>query len=124
MTDYVTTCSCQAGQLCGICDAPSEPQFTLRKRTEMSRAFDRGNYANAYESTDLAAFKVDAMPEHMRAAFVLGFFGSYTLDEIGADDREAFDEAYHSPAGRYVVEVAKYTDSRAEEYAAEMAGES
>lgn len=87
--------------------------FTLDQCTEMSRAFDRGNYANAYESTDL-----DEMSEHERAAFVLGFFSSYTLDEIGPD-RELFDEAYFSPAGHYVVNVAKYAYDRSEEYAAE-----
>jgi len=96
--------------------------FTLEQRTEMSSAFDAGNYANAYESTDLDDHDVDEMSEHERAAFVLGFFGTYTLDEIGSD-REVFDEAYFSPAGRYVVEVAKYTDDRVDEYAAESANE-
>lgn len=97
--------------------------FTLDERTEMSRAFDRGNYANAYESTDIAGFKVDEMSEHERAAFVLGFFGSYALDEIDSEHRETFDECYWSRAGRYVVNVAKYTDDRADEYAAEAPGD-
>lgn len=47
--------------------------FTLEQKGAMSRAFDAGNYANAYESTDLEDFKVDEMPENERAAFVLGF---------------------------------------------------
>jgi len=95
-------------------------EFTLRQRDEMSSAFDRGNYANAYESTNLEDHDLDLLSAHERAAWVLGFFGSYTLEEIGAGgDRETFDECYYSPAGRYVVNVAKYTDDRTEEYAKE-----
>ena len=90
--------------------------LTTRQKTEISRAFDRGNYANAYESTDLESFDLDAMPEHMRAAFVLGFFASYELDEIGSDERETFDECYWSVAGRYVVTEAKYCDDRHDDY--------
>lgn len=101
-----------------------DPTFTLDERTEMSRAFDRGNYANAYESGDLETFKVDEMSEHERAAFVLGFFGTLTLDEIDSEHREMFDECYWSRAGRYVVTVAKYTDDRADEYTEEHAVES
>lgn len=97
----------------------SAPEFTLEQRTAISAAFDAGNYANAYESQDLEDCDVADMTEHERAAFVLGFFGTYTLDEIGAD-REAFDEAYWSVTGRYVVGVAGYTDDRAAEYAAEL----
>lgn len=97
-----------------------QEQFTHDERDEISRAFSSGNYDNAYFSTDLelalAARSYDT--EHQRAAFVLGFFGSYSLDEIGSD-REIFDECYFSAAGQYVVNVARYTDSRADEYAAE-----
>lgn len=89
--------------------------FTPTQRDEMSRAFSAGNYANAYETQSLEATDYEEMPEHERAAFVLGFFGSYSLDEIGSD-REIFDECYHSPAGQYVVNVARYTDSRSDEY--------
>lgn len=53
--------------------------------------------------------------EHERAAFILGFFASYSLDEIGSD-REVYDEAYWSPAGQYVVKVARYCDPRDDEY--------
>ena len=91
---------------------------TLDEGTEISRAYDRGNYANAYTSTDLDDFDLDEMKPHERAPFVLGFFSSYSLDEIGSD-REIFDDCYSSPAGRYVVNVAKYTDDRADEYKAE-----
>lgn len=97
--------------------ANTEHGFTLRQRNEMSRAFDSGNFANAYESTDLESFarKLEGWPEHMRAAFVLGFFGSYTLDEIGSD-REIFDECYWSKAGQYVIKVARYCDDRTDDY--------
>ncbi len=94
-------------------------EWTLDERTEMSRAFDAGNYGNAYESTDLEDFDLDEMSEHERAAFVLGFFGSYSLDEIGSD-REIFDECYFSATGRYVVREAGYADCRADEYAMEQ----
>lgn len=90
--------------------------WTLDERTEMSRAFSRGNYANAYESTNLEDFDIDDMTDHERAAFLLGFFGSYELSEMGFDEREAFDEAYWSPAGQYVVHEAQYTDARDEDY--------
>lgn len=95
--------------------------FTLDERTEMSRGFSAGNYANAYETTDLSETDYHEYQPHARAAFVLGFFGTYTLGEIGGDERDEFDEAYYSAAGRYVVEVAKYTSDRGAEYAAEAA---
>jgi hypothetical protein len=104
------------------------------EREQISRAFSRGNFANAYESTDLDYFDLDGTKvvedphgvlherprylEHERVAFVLGFFSSYSLDEIGSD-REIFDECYFSPAGQYVIKVARYCDDRADEYAAE-----
>jgi hypothetical protein len=93
--------------------------FTVDEQTEISRAFDSGNYANAYESTDLEQFADDLedMKAHQRAAFVLGFFSSCELDEI--NDRATFDQAYWSAAGQYVVKVAGYTDDRADEYAQE-----
>lgn len=94
--------------------------FTLDEATAISHAFDRGNYANAYESTDLDDHDIDDMPEIERHAFVLGFFGSYSLDEIGSD-REAFDEAYFSDAGKHVLSCG-YTDCRADEYAADSDG--
>lgn len=96
-------------------------EFTLDEQTEMSAAFDAGNYCNAYETTDLdAALEFVEFKPHERAAFVLGFFGSYTLDEIGSY-REIFDECYFSEAGKYVVHVARYTDSRDDEYREESA---
>lgn len=92
--------------------------FTVDQCTEISQAFSAGNYANAYETQDIEACGIEDMTPDYRAAFVLGFFDSYELDEIGSD-RELFDECYWSPAGRYVVNVAKDTDDRSAEYAAE-----
>lgn len=108
--------------------ADDTTEFTLDERTAMSSAFDSGNCANAYKTRSLAKAWRDFVREHgvmhhecTRPAFVLGFFGTYELHEMVSTDRQHFDRAYHSPAGRYVVEVAKYTDSRSEEYAAEQA---
>jgi hypothetical protein len=88
--------------------------FTVDEKDTIRRAFDRGNFTCAYETQDLSDFGLDEMSAHERAAFVLGFFSSYSLDEI--DDRETYDESYWSPAGRYVVNVARYIDSRDDEY--------
>ena len=98
----------------------NEKEWTVDERTEMSRAFDAGNLGNAFESTDLEDFELSDMSEHERAAFVLGFFASYELSEIGGSDRDTFDEAYWSGPGQYVVNVAGYCDSRADDYTAEM----
>lgn len=96
------------------------PDFTDEQKTEISHAFDDGNYDHAYVSESLRdEVDLDGMPEHERAAYVLGFFSSLTLEEIGSD-RDLFDECYWSPAGRYVVEVARYCDDRSDEYAAEQ----
>lgn len=103
--------------------ATQTKEWTLDEQTAMARAFDRGNYANAYESTDLeSALDCVEFKPHERAAFVLGFFASSGLDEIGSD-REIYDECYWSDAGQYVVNVARYIDSRDDEYAAEMGEE-
>lgn len=100
--------------------------FTLDERTAMSQAFSAGNYANAYDTTSLARAWLSYTQrdgvkhyECRRAAFVLGFFSSYELTEMVGSDRAMFDQSYNSPAGQYVVNVAKYTDDRTDEYAAE-----
>lgn len=89
-------------------------EFTLDEKDAISKAFDAGNYANAYETLDLEDCAIEDMPENERASFVLGFFSSYALDEIF--DRETFDMAYWSDAGQYVVNVAGYCDTRTDEY--------
>lgn len=97
----------------------SIPDAAVEVMTEISRAFDAGNYANAYESSDLDEHDevIQEMKPHERVAFILAFFASYTLDEIS--HREEFDECYHSETGAYVMNVAGYCDLRAEEYAAD-----
>lgn len=109
-----------AGFVCNGASDCAHCSEALQRATEISRAFSSGNYANAYESTDLDDFEIDEMVDHERAAFVLGFFGSYSLGEIG--DREIFDECYFSEAGQACV-AAGYTDSRADEYAEESGEE-
>jgi hypothetical protein len=85
---------------------------------EVRRGFDAGNYANAYESTDLESVELDCESDAYRAAFVLGFFASYELNEIPSDAREAFDSAYRSEFGAIVL-AAGYCDSRHEDYQTE-----
>lgn len=95
--------------------------WTIEDQSAMARAFDAGNYASAYETTDIdACDEADDMTAHEHAAFVLGFYASCALDEVG--DRELFDEAYFSEAGRYVVSVAGYCEDRSDEYAIEETG--
>lgn len=93
-------------------------EFTVDEKTEIGNAFAAGNYASAYEGPELPD-DLDGMPEHERAAFILGFYSSCELHEIG--DREEFDAAYHSDAGRYVVDVAGYCEDRDEDYRSEVA---
>lgn len=54
----------------------------------ISRGFDAGNYANAYETTDydsaIARLSPNRSAEYV-AAFTLGFFSSYEENEIGSD---------------------------------------
>ena len=85
------------------------------QKTEISRAFNAGNFADAYETNDLDNTHLEDLPKHERAAFVLGFFASYSLDEIGSD-REIFDECHYSETGKYIVNEAGYCDDRTEEY--------
>jgi len=96
-------------------------ELTLDERTAMSRAYASGNYDSACESGWLDDEKLDGMTEHERAAYVLGFFGSFALDSI-MSHRELFDECYWSDAGQYVVKVARYCDDRSDEYAADSEG--
>ena len=65
-------------------------EFTLDERTAISRAFDAGNYANAYESQDLLKacakaekkYPVESKKQAWCDGFVLGFFSSYEIKEI------------------------------------------
>jgi hypothetical protein len=94
----------------------------LQKALEISHGFDAGNYASAYETEDLETALApmvhqDPSPEY-RAAFILGFFSSYSLHEIPSSDRDAYDDAYWSEAGKAVI-AAGYCDDRAAEYTTE-----
>lgn len=84
---------------------------------EVSSGFDHGNYANAYETQDLDAM-LDAIAdesETYRNAAIVAFFASYELHEIPSDQRDAFDSAYFSGAGKACI-AAGYCDDRAEDY--------
>ena len=63
----------------------------------LSRGFDAGNYANAYESENLSkAWKkrrVKQTSPAYRAAYVLGFFSSYETHEVPETYRDELIEA-------------------------------
>ncbi len=65
------------------------------KDLDISRGFDAGNYGNAYDSTDyeqaLAKLSMNRSAEYV-AAFTLGFFSSYEIDEMG-EHAETYLEA-------------------------------
>jgi len=66
---------------------------TMRPVSELlSEGFDAGNYANAYDSTDLDDFedKLEGRAPAYVGGFVLGFYSSYAPHEIN-DDR--YDDA-------------------------------
>lgn len=64
------------------------------EREDLSRGFDSGNYGNAYESQDWDTWWEDhATMDHSstyRDGALLGFFSSYSLDEIS--DAELADD--------------------------------
>ena len=74
---------------------------------QLSRGFDAGNYAAAYETTDyseaIAKLSPNRSAEYV-AAFTLGFFSTYELHEMG-EHQDDYLEAYHSDAGKRVVEL-------------------
>lgn len=69
----------------------------------VSRGFDRGNYCNAYETTDFERAQRQLVgngdDDPYRVGFVLGFFGSYELHEMGSD-ADTYREAWASEAGQ------------------------
>lgn len=73
----------------------------------LSHGFDAGNYASAYQTTDgAAALEALAIPaEHAahaaayRAAFMLGFYSSHEIDEMG-EQADAYLEALRGPHGQ------------------------
>lgn len=84
--------------------------------TELSRGFDAGNYAAAYETTDyseaIAKLSMNRSDEYV-AAFTLGFFSSYEHHEMG-EHEGTYRDAYGSAAGKRCVELG-YVDAREEE---------
>lgn len=82
----------------------------------VSRGFDAGNFANAYETQDYDAAignrRVSRDKGPFGLAFILGFFGSYELHEMGAH-RETYLEAYRSDAGKRALALG-YIDARDE----------
>lgn len=81
----------------------------------VSRGFSHGNYANAYETQSLSRMLrgIATRSKAYQDAAVLGFFGSYELDEIPMSARERYMEAYFSDAGKAVLR-AGYMDPRDE----------
>jgi hypothetical protein len=76
--------------------------------TQLSRGFDAGNYANAYETTNLTQAITSLSPNRDEAylsAFTLGFFATYELDEIPGTHQDTYLNAYHSPAGQRCLEL-------------------
>lgn len=86
----------------------NEPQAgLLMSNTDLSQGFDAGNYAAAYETSDyseaIARLSLNRSPAY-HVAFTLGFFSSYTLEEIG-EDLDAYMRALGSPAGKRCLEL-------------------
>jgi len=78
----------------------------------LTLGFDAGNYAAAYETSDYDQAIASLSPNRPLAyiqAFTLGFFSSYTLDEMAAHD-ETYLEALDSEAGRRCVELGWVSD--------------
>jgi hypothetical protein len=75
--------------------------LTTEEKTEFSRGFDAGNYANAYETQCFGTW-YDQVSEgktaHYIEGMILGFWSSYELDEIGdeitREDVRALREKY------------------------------
>jgi hypothetical protein len=77
-----------------------------RDRT-LTRAFEGGNYANAYEGDDysrhedtIAGFSAD-----YRVAFTLGFFATYERHEVPYEHAVTYEEAMAHPASERLREL-------------------
>lgn len=89
----------------------------------LHRGFDAGNYGSAYTSGDLdTVWEVvedgeqhdecrSAAPEAFRAAFVIGFFGSYEDDEVPSEHLDELLEA-HRTYGAWMCELGIAVDAR------------
>lgn len=79
-----------------------------RYKDNLSRGFNAGNYANAYESTDLnkALSKigvdgVNGLYDNLaqlgyNLAFIVGFFSNYEYYEIPEQYKAIYDEAFNA----------------------------
>ena len=67
--------------------------ITDTDRAEVSRGFDHGNFASAYETTDydIAARNVNGVTGFFRVGMMLGFFSSYELSEVPSKHRESVE---------------------------------
>lgn len=56
--------------------------------TEFSNGFDAGNYASAYETEDyeLARGQHEALTTAYASGFLVGFFSSFELSEVGDEE--------------------------------------
>lgn len=95
-----------------VCQAPEKRETVTRRTDEqISRGFNAGNYANAYETTDydraLASLSMNRSAAY-KAAFTLGFFGSYEPHEMGSH-LEAVQEAW-ALVGKRAKEIGIATD--------------
>lgn len=79
----------------------------MSQDNDISQGFDAGNYAAAYETTDydqaIGRLSMNRSPAYIEA-FTLGFFSSYTLDEM-SDHVDTYLQAYNSPAGQRCLEL-------------------
>jgi len=68
-----------------------------RTDDQISRGFDAGNYANAYETNSFATALASLSPNRAKAyvaAFTLGYFGDREPNELTEAQLEAVTEAY------------------------------
>jgi hypothetical protein len=86
-------------------------QSNLNTDTLIRHGFTAGSYCNAYETQSLtdATYRITPSQENyatvaFRQAFILGFFSTYTLDEIGVHEHTYLD-AYNSPTGKRCLEL-------------------
>lgn len=94
-------------------DTEIAERASLRIATDISRGFDAGNFANAYQSHDLEhcleRLSINCSAEYI-AAFTIGFFSSYSESEIGSDF-DAYLEAFGLVGARCIA--AGYIDDPA-----------
>ena len=89
-------------------DAPSPATVE-----DISRGFDAGNYAHAYESEDLDVVLEDnaeGETQAYRDGFILGFFSSYELTEIPSPHYDTYVEAACGPHGQIGVKLGWFED--------------